>query len=166
MDKIKINFTPSRPRFSIKIPFTKKEMEHRLKKTLDDNCKTYQGMVNSDHAVIRLRRDRDKYWHPQLVLRIEKEDDEDQLYLNGLFGPHPSIWTFFIFLYGLGSCIILFIGLYGLVEIILGKSSYFIWFNLLGFFIIISTYIASKIGQECSTEHTKYMIKFVKKSLQ
>ncbi|APD07387.1 hypothetical protein UJ101_01880 [Flavobacteriaceae bacterium UJ101] len=164
MDPIKVNFTPSRPRFSIKIPFTKEEMHARFQKILQDENNLYQGIINQDRTIIRLRKDRDQYWHPQLTLRVEEEDGE--IFLSGLFGPHPNVWTFFMFLYGLGSSIILFIGMYGIVELTLGKSSYFIWFNLLGIFIILVTYIASKIGQEYSKEHTKSMIRFVKKSLQ
>ncbi len=164
MNSIKINFTPSRPRFSVEIPFTREEMHERFKKILEAETQTYQGIINSERAIVRLRKDRDQYWHPQLSLRIEQEDGKT--YLNGLFGPHPNVWTFFMFLYGLGTSLILFIGMYGLVELTMGKSSYFIWFNALGLFIIITTYIASKIGQEYSKEHTKSMIKFLKKALR
>ncbi len=164
MNQIKINFTPSRPRFSIEIPFGKEEMYARFKEILNDESKTYQGIINSDRAIIHLKKDLDQYWHPQLTLRIEKE--EGKTYLNGLFGPHPNIWTFFVFLYGFGFSIIFFIGFYGVVELVMGQPSFYIWFNILGLFIILFTYIASKIGQKYSKEHTKSMIKFVEKSLQ
>lgn len=164
MKPIQINFTPSRPRFSVEIPFNREEMHDRFRKVLEDNPKTYPGVINSERATLRLRKDRDQYWHPQLTLRVEEEDGKTYLY--GLFGPHPNVWTFFVFLYSLGVGLILFIGMYGIVELTMGKSSYFVWFNFLGLLIIIATYIASKIGQEYAKEHTKSMIKFLKKALQ
>lgn len=164
MNSIKVNFTPSRPRFSVKIPFTKEEMYARFQQILQNESTIYQGVINEDRAIIRLRKDRDQYWHPQLTLRIEQEDGET--FLNGLFGPHPNVWTFFMFLYGLGASIILFVGMFGIVQLTLGTHSYFIWFNFLGLFIILGTYTASKIGQEYSKEHTKSMIRFVKKALK
>ncbi len=61
MDKIEINFTSSRPRFSIKLPFTKEEIHSRFKKTLEDNQNKYQGIINSDRIILRLRKDKSKY---------------------------------------------------------------------------------------------------------
>lgn len=51
-----------------------------------------------DHIFIKLPKNKQQFWSPQLHLEInETEDNKSMLY--GLFGPSPTVWTLFIFLH-------------------------------------------------------------------
>lgn len=56
-----------------------------------------------DHIFIKFSHEAAHFWSPQLQLEIlEKEPDGSTLY--GLFGPNPTLWTFFMFLhFGVGT---------------------------------------------------------------
>src|SRR5690625_7851659 len=64
------------------------------------------GFANNEMAELQLYKDSEKYWSPQLQIRIEEnEENSDFLEIRGVFGPRSSVWTFFMFLYGLGGAI-------------------------------------------------------------
>lgn len=51
-----------------------------------------------DHIFIKFNTGEHHFWSPQLHLEIiETDDGKVQLY--GLFGPNPTLWTFFMFLH-------------------------------------------------------------------
>ena len=51
-----------------------------------------------DHIFIKIPRERQHFWSPQLHLEIF-EIEKGQSKLHGLFGPNPTIWTMFMFLH-------------------------------------------------------------------
>ena len=48
------------------------------------------------HIFIRLPREEQLFWSPQLHLEIS-ESSENTCTLHGFFGPNPTVWTMFIF---------------------------------------------------------------------
>lgn len=61
-----------------------------------------------DHVFIKFNKQEVHFWSPQLQLEIiEKEEGGSRLY--GLFGPNPTLWTFFMFLhFGVGTFFVIF----------------------------------------------------------
>ncbi len=61
-----------------------------------------------DHLFIKFNKQEIHFWSPQLQLEIvEKEEGGSKLY--GLFGPNPTLWTFFMFLhFGVGTFFVIF----------------------------------------------------------
>ena len=51
-----------------------------------------------DHLFIRFQQDLRTFWTPELHLELHDEDN-DSCRINGLFGPSPTLWTFFMFLH-------------------------------------------------------------------
>ncbi|QCX02283.1 YibE/F family protein [Aggregatimonas sangjinii] len=51
-----------------------------------------------DHIFIKFNAREHHFWSPQLHLEII-ETDNGKVQLYGLFGPNPTLWTFFIFLH-------------------------------------------------------------------
>ena len=49
-----------------------------------------------DHVFLKLPRDQQLFWSPQLHLEIS-EISESKCTLHGFFGPNPTVWTMFIF---------------------------------------------------------------------
>ncbi|MBT8236989.1 MAG: GTP-binding protein [Bacteroidia bacterium] len=61
-----------------------------------------------DHVFIKFNKQEVHFWSPQLQLEIINDYDE-KTKLFGLFGPNPTLWTFFMFLhFGVATFFIIF----------------------------------------------------------
>lgn len=160
--KIEIQAIRSRPRFKIKAAMSTDQFCDRLKTHFQNHQKNLTGFINSEISVIKLRKDSDKFWAPQLQIRVEKDEDEpDKIVIRGLFGPKSAIWTLFMFCYGLGGAIILTTGIYGWIELALGIGSFWVWTNLLGFLLLIVPYLLAQFGQRISKNHMRVLRTFM-----
>ena len=94
-----------RPRFQMQLEESK---ETAL--TSFDNLKEDPFVVKriDDHVFIKFNKKHNHFWSPQLHLEInEVDDDHSKLY--GLFGPNPTLWTFFMFIhFGVATFFIIF----------------------------------------------------------
>ncbi|MGV0924397.1 hypothetical protein [Empedobacter tilapiae] len=145
--KVPIKSLLSRPRFKVFTHLSKQEFIDLIKKHLENNSHEYGGYANTEVAMIRVRKDKDKYWHPQLQIRIEEDEDHSNyLVVRGIIGPKPSIWTFFAFLYGLSGAIILTLGLYAISEYIVKGESTWVWSIPGAILLALGTYLASLYG--------------------
>ena len=84
-----------RPRFKMEL---KHSNEHVL--SVFDMAKIKQSdyIVSrvDDHVFIRLPKQKQHFWSPQLHLEINEIDSKTCM-LHGLFGPNPTVWTMFMF---------------------------------------------------------------------
>ena len=73
-----------------------------------------------DHVFIKLDAPESHFWSPQLQLEIlEEETGGCRVY--GLFGPNPTLWTFFMFLhFGVATLFVIF-GMWAYSSASLGK---------------------------------------------
>lgn len=51
-----------------------------------------------EHIFIKLNERENHFWSPQLHLEFEDKDD-GSCKLYGIFGPNPTLWTFFMFVH-------------------------------------------------------------------
>lgn len=145
--KIRIKSLLSRPRFKVYTKLNKQQFIALVKKHLDLNNQEFGGYCNKEVAMIRVRKDKDKYWHPQLQIRIEKDDDhKGYLVVRGIIGPPPNVWTFFAFLYGLSGAVIITLGSYAVSEYIVQGKSLWIWSIPIALLLALGTYLASLYG--------------------
>lgn len=86
-----------RPRFKIEIP---KNNETVLQMFQDSKKTQSDFIVNriDDHVFIKFPKQKQHFWSPQLHLEINISD-KNTCSLRGLFGPNPTVWTFFMFLH-------------------------------------------------------------------
>jgi hypothetical protein len=146
-----------RPRFTRYMPQTPDELVAAMReklKTADELCKG--SFIPENHFVIKIRREHQHFWSPQLALTIEtdEEDEAGRTIVRGLYGPSPNIWTLFMFCYGaLGVCT-LFVGMIGFSEWSLERDASILW--LLPLFAILAAgiYVLSQIGQRLGQEQT------------
>lgn len=163
-NEIAIKSIRNRPRFKINTQMQPEVFTSKIRMHLENHREVLTGTVHSEEAIIRLRKDDDKYWAPQLQIRIEKSNEKEKGFeIRGVFGPSPSVWTFFLFLYGMGGGIILTVGIYGWVELALGIGEIWVWSNLVGFLLILSSFIAAQIGQSLSKEHLTVLRDFIER---
>lgn len=165
-NEIEINAIRIRPRFKIRAEMTPEEFSSKLGIHLKNRKKVLGGYANPEICLIRLRQDKEKFWAPQLQIRIEKNEElPGYITIRGLFGPRPSVWTLFMFSYGLGGMIILTTGIYGWIELALGIGNFWVWTNLLGFILIAGPYVSAKIGQRIARSHMDVLRTFIERVL-
>ncbi len=127
-----------RPRFKRTIP----ENNETILKRLEDSKSKQSDFVVSridNHVFIRIPKNKQHFWSPQLHIEVDEIDD-NSCELYGLFGPSPTVWTFFMFLHFLVVCLFIGFGIWAYTNAILENSfvlqvvlmilMVFIWFVL------------------------------------
>ncbi|HLF51137.1 hypothetical protein [Flavobacterium sp.] len=54
--------------------------------------------IKHNHIWLDISDSKKEYWSPHLHLELE-EKSENETHIRGLFGPEPTLWTFFMFLH-------------------------------------------------------------------
>lgn len=94
-----------RPRFQISLKEPKETALNSF-----ENVQTGPFIIKriDDHIFIKFNKKNIHFWSPQLQLEInEVDDDNSRLY--GLFGPNPTLWTFFMFVhFGVATFFVIF----------------------------------------------------------
>lgn len=84
-----------RPRFQIELEISCKQLI-----ALFSERKKNQGRYGisclEHHVFIKLPKNEQHFWSPQLHLEIS-EVSENSCTVHGFFGPNPTVWTMFIF---------------------------------------------------------------------
>lgn len=146
--RVRIKSFLPRPRFKVYTKLTKQQFIDLIKTQLEEHSHEFGGYANQEIAMIRVRKDKDKYWHPQLQIRIEEDEDQEKyIVVRGIIGPKPSIWTLLAFLYGLSGAIILTLGCYALSEYIVKGESVWIWSVPIAILLALGTYLANFYGR-------------------
>ena len=94
-----------RPRFTLK----RKENRSVLLDIFED-CKEQRYIIKriDDHVFIKFKAADTHFWSPQLHLEILDQETGGSK-IHGLFGPNPTLWTFFMFLhFGVATLFIIF----------------------------------------------------------
>lgn len=74
-----------------------------------------------DHVFIRFREAERHFWSPQLQLEILEEEGTEGCRVYGLFGPNPTLWTFFMFLHFGVATLFIILGMLAYSTASLGK---------------------------------------------
>lgn len=135
-----------RPRFQKKIPFSGEYILNRLAASKDKQTDFIVSRVDQ-HVFIRIPKHKQHFWSPQLHLRIE-DVDENSCIIHGLFGPSPTVWTFFMFLHFLVACLFIGFGIWAYSNAVL-NNSYAIQVALMFLMVIIwfSLYFGGRWGK-------------------
>ncbi len=138
----------TRPRFKMIAILSAEDYTSRIKSYLDEHRDQFTGTINREGATISVKNDSDAYYKPYLTLRASEE--EGQTVIRGIFGPSPSVWTFFMFQYFILSILLMvFLTLYFVGFQI--KSDEYHWglaasFVVLLLFLVL--YLAARYGQK------------------
>lgn len=134
-----------RPRFRSLLKNSRESVLHAFEET-----KKPPFLVKriDDHVFIKFNETHSHFWSPQLQLEIiEKDESSSNLY--GLFGPNPTLWTFFMFLhFGVGTLFIIF-GVWAYSNWSLNYS-YGIQVGAMAFLVFIwfALYVFGRIGKK------------------
>lgn len=77
--------------------------------------------VSDHHVFIKFNKAASHFWSPQLQIEVVDQENGDSI-LYGLFGPNPTLWTFFMFVhFGVATLFIIF-GVWAYSNKALGKG--------------------------------------------
>lgn len=121
-----------------------------LHEAIDDN-EEFVGLLSESYCIIKIPQHDRHYWSPQLTITVEDEDGED-ITVRGLYGPKPSVWAVFFMAYAALGVLSLFVGVYGLSQIMLEKAAPILWL-IPGFAVIaLILYFVAQGGQKIGAE--------------
>ncbi|WP_298510251.1 GTP-binding protein [uncultured Kordia sp.] len=154
-----------RPRFQITIPEASESILNRLEATK----KTQKDFVVSridQHVFIKIPKQQQHFWSPQLHLEIDEIDDHNCL-LHGLFGPSPTVWTFFMFLHFLVACLFIGFGVWAYSNATLGNS-YAIQVACMFFMVLVwfSLYLGGRWGKATGKQEMHDLYGFLKTMIE
>lgn len=86
-----------RPRFNMELEQDCSQVLERFAIAKSEQSRFTVSCID-DHIFIKLPRNEQHFWSPQLHLEIT-EKSENQCSLHGFFGPNPTVWTMFMFLH-------------------------------------------------------------------
>lgn len=121
-----------RPRFELSF---KVELEQL--KLIFDSCSKDPFKVNrlDEHIYIRFNKKDTTFWTPQLHLELTSFEKGISK-IHGVFGPNPTLWTFFMFLhFGIGT-LFLILSVFAYSNYSLGKDIT-LWLTGMGFLVVI-----------------------------
>ena len=135
-----------RPRFQINILQSSKSVLDRLEATKGTQTDFVVSRIEN-HVFIRIPKNKQHFWSPQLHVEVD-EIDEENCELRGLFGPSPTVWTFFMFLHFLVACLFIGFGIWAYTNATL-KTSYGIQVGLMVFMMLVwfALYFAGRMGK-------------------
>lgn len=154
-----------RPRFQLEIPRPNKAVLADF-----ENAKTTQSdfVITrvDDHVFIKFPKDKQHFWSPQLHLEINKVDKNASI-LHGLFGPNPTVWTFFMFLHFLIAGLFIAFAIWTYTNMSL-KQSYAIQasITLLMILLWVTLYFVGSIGKASSTKDMRLLNSFMNDILE
>lgn len=136
-----------RPRFKHEV----NEDNEALLSLFENSKTTQKDFIVSrvdDHVFIRIPKEKQHFWSPQLHLEINKNEDKKTSTIHGLFGPNPTIWTLFMFLHFIVICLFIGFTTWAYANWSL-QNSYSIQLTLAFFMVIIwfTLYFSGRLGK-------------------
>lgn len=134
-----VNEIVLRPRFDIRLYTEPDVLQKAFDVTADD---PFLLKRIDEHIYIRFKKKHTNFWTPQLHLEISSFS-KGKSTIHGVFGPNPTLWTFFMFLHFGVATVFIILGIFayskhslghnvGLLLGIMG-SLVLIWFALYAF---------------------------------
>jgi hypothetical protein len=139
---------------------------------LNSNEFKLDGSLLKNHVLVKIPEEIHHYWSPELQLEIienymkddEYADHQQNTIIRGFIGPKSTVWTMFMFFY-------IAFGALTLLGIVLGSSQQMLdmeangyWYAILGGLGLVTTFIASQIGQKLGDEQTRLFLKLIEKA--
>ncbi|GAB4421983.1 MAG: hypothetical protein OHK0039_37580 [Bacteroidia bacterium] len=152
-----------RPRFQLALPHPPGEILARLRQRIDAGapCK---ARFAGQHVVLMMPADQTHVWSPQFSMDVEPQEDGGAS-IRGIFGPNPSIWTFFVFVYAAIGVLTTIIGMYGLSLWTLHKPAPHLWVFPIGAALAALVYLAGQAGKRTGHDQMEVIRRFLGETL-
>lgn len=152
-----------RPRFEIPLDLPPEAALERIKGGLNDRGSACEGAVLDRHVLIAVCARERTFWSP--VMDFEILPREGGSVAQGKFGPHPDVWTMFVFLYALESIAAIAGLMYGASQATLGRSPDALWSVGIAAALALLTYGSAFIGQRLGARQMSRLEGFLEATL-
>lgn len=153
-----------RPRFSFPLNI---DNEHALDAFVATKEQQTDFLVSrvDDHVFIRIPKDKQHFWSPQLHLEIATVADRASI-LKGLFGPKPAVWTLFMFFHFLVAVLFIGFGVWTYTNMRL-ENNYTLQIVLMVLMVILwfVLYFAGRMGRAKGRPEMQAMNEFMRETL-
>ncbi len=156
-----------RPRFK----FNVNEPNENLLTLFEDSGKKQKDFIVTrvdDHVFIKIPKDKQHFWSPQLHLEINEDYDKKELStIYGLFGPNPTVWTMFMFFHFVVAGFFIGFAIWAYVNWSL-ESSYAIqlFITLLMIVIWFALYFSGRLGKKAGMSQMHELHHFMRDTLR
>ena len=154
-----------RPRFK----FVLKRNNEKALKLFEDAKNTQTDFIVSrvdDHVFIRIPKEKQHFWSPQLHLEIN-EVDKNSSSLHGLFGPNPTVWTMFMFFHFLVAVLFIGFGAWAYSNWTL-ENSYALQISIMILMIVLwlALYFVGRMGKKKGMDEMHLLHHFMRDTLR
>jgi len=153
-----------RPRFQLKIDLDAEEALNHVEKTIVKDS-AVAGEKSNSYVFLRIPKQFQHYWSPELSVRIENEEFTDYTTVFCLIGPSQGVWAMFMFLYAAIFFASTFSGIYGIVKFQNTGETIWLWAIPSGIVLTFSIFVTSKFGQKKGRDQMLHLISFLYHSL-
>lgn len=141
-----------RPRFKERLTLSKESFKQKINESLEDTSECV-GLISESYCVLKIPTDERHYWSPQLTITIDEElDDQEHITVRGLYGPKPSVWAVFFMGYAALGVLAMFVGVFGLSQVMLEKPAPILWLIPAFAVIALILYLVAQGGQKIGAE--------------
>ncbi|BDW91928.1 hypothetical protein MACH07_07600 [Flagellimonas marinaquae] len=151
-----------RPRFRLSL---RTELE-QLEQVFDGiNNSSFDIKRLDEHIFIKFKKPETTFWTPQLHLELSSFE-KGVSNIRGVFGPNPTLWTFFMFLhFGVGTLFII-MGIFAYSNYSLGKDIT-LWLVGMCFLVVIwfALYAFGRLGKSKGRGQMEQLKQFVRDAI-
>lgn len=147
-----------RPRFQIELTFAQEELLEAFEKS---ELNPFIVQRIDEHLFIKFNKKNTHFWSPQLHLEIDKIDGNNSR-LSGVFGPNPTLWTFFMFLHFGVATVFIILSIWAYSKAALDKP-YGLQLGLMGFMTVLwfVLYFSGRIGKQKGKPQIEELYRFM-----
>lgn len=117
-----------RPLVDLEVPEPPENILGRFRDCLATGQCTVEGHVGKGEMSIVLNGESRHVFSPWLS--VEAHSWRGGTRLRGRFGPHPNLWTAFVFIYSVWVAVFIGGAVYGYVQFVMGQSPWGLWVAL------------------------------------
>jgi len=151
-----------RPRFRVSLRVNLEQLE-----SIFDAASADSLLIKrlDEHIFVKFRKAETTFWTPQLHLELSSFE-EGVSNIRGVFGPNPTLWTFFMFLhFGVGTIFII-MGIFAYSNYSLDKD---VTFWLVGMFLLVviwfALYAFGRLGKSKGKDQMEQLKQFVRNTI-
>ena len=151
-----------RPRFQLELSETKEELLESFEKS---QVEPFLVKRLDEHVFIKFNKKNNHFWSPQLHLEIDELDEKNSK-LYGVFGPNPTLWTFFMFLHFGVATLFIILGIWAYSSAALDKP-YGLQLGTMGFLTVLwfVLYFFGRAGKQKGKPQMQELYRFMMETL-
>lgn len=113
-----------RPLVDVDVPLPRDVIMDRFRRALSAEARC-RGHVGRAELSLEVNGPERHAWSPRISLEVRPT--EHGCHVRGHFGPHPNLWTLFVFIYSVQVVVVVSGAMYGLVQGMMSEPPTALW---------------------------------------